>query len=179
MRWLQSARSVWRQSWGRRSGCWISRVAICAERVEAKIVTPPFGCCRKCCNLRGACGGKGAVDCAVRRLHRLQSARSVWRQSVFWLSNTYVPKVAICAERVEAKGHPYTKKTRLWLLQSARSVWRQSLYRPPDTIIIALQSARSVWRQSSCFLYSSRAARVAICAERVEAKFTVHRNTIC
>ena len=154
---LQSARSVWRQSRPRRADRNHHRVAICAERVEAKRVVAQK-------NLRTV---------------KLQSARSVWRQSVFWLSNTYVPKVAICAERVEAKGHPYTKKTRLWLLQSARSVWRQSLYRPPDTIIIALQSARSVWRQSSCFLYSSRAARVAICAERVEAKFTVHRNTIC
>ncbi len=58
----------------------VHRVAICTERVEAKVPPPnlihvPFGC-----NLHGACGGKGRVRNRFSRLPLLQSARSVWRQ---------------------------------------------------------------------------------------------------
>ena len=78
-------------------------VAICTERVEAKVqVTNPdeianagcnlHGACggkdrmplwkSTCagCNLHGACGGKDALCPAHVAIHALQSARSVWRQ---------------------------------------------------------------------------------------------------
>ena len=78
------------------------RVAICTGRVEAKTDTPTDREAQRCCNLHGACGGKGRfapADAALRccNLHgacggkgvklarqraqcRLQSARGVWRQ---------------------------------------------------------------------------------------------------
>ena len=102
--WLQSARSVWRQSerasrpspcpcalqsarsvWRQRGTCGsfspLVLVAICAERVEAKLFISGDRMATIRCNLRGACGGKGV---------------SVWDKQAETC-------VAICAERVEAK----------------------------------------------------------------------------
>ena len=57
-------------------------------------------------------------------------------------------------------------------LQSARSVWRQRETASPFcTAATMLQSARSVWRQSASSHRQARMHAVAICTERVEAKF--------
>ena len=101
---LQSARSVWRQSLagqqiasdltrcnlhgacggkavGQYAAMTMPIVAICTERVEAKIFADAHGSVAGCCNLHGACGGKALV-----------------------LSDAFSPLlVAICTERVEAK----------------------------------------------------------------------------
>ena len=76
------------------------------------------------CNLHGACGGKGIRWALKSPPVRLQSARSVWRQS-----------------RLHAHAHFSI------LLQSARSVWRQRLCEAGFRYSLPLQSARSVWRQ--------------------------------
>ena len=79
--WLQSARSVWRQSSGSTKEQVYGYVAICTERVEAKGCTMILWECSKRCNLHGACGGKAL--CASSGVHHVI--------------------VAICTERVEAK----------------------------------------------------------------------------
>ena len=57
-------------------------------------------------------------------------------------------------------------------LQSARSVWRQSSRQHFSLLRIrALQSARSVWRQRYLLIALAFLVCVAICTERVEAKF--------
>ena len=56
---LQSARSVWRQSCPAPYDCMALDVAICTERVEAKACNvDPIAHANRC-NLHGACGGKG------------------------------------------------------------------------------------------------------------------------
>ena len=77
-------------------------VAICTERVEAKLKESPGVNMNTCCNLHGACGGKGPAAPQIRCFYPLQSARSVWRQ------------------RLCEAGFRYSLP-----LQSARSVWRQ------------------------------------------------------
>ena len=77
------------------------------------------------CNLHGACGGKGVSSCFFPFRAWLQSARSVWRQSLPALCFPRTLRVAICTERVEAKGLPTTSPAISPSLQSARSVWRQ------------------------------------------------------
>ena len=59
----------------------ISAVAICTERVEAKLVPRRRGESAAGCNLHGACGGKGTSISRREKKEKLQSARSVWRQS--------------------------------------------------------------------------------------------------
>ena len=61
-------------------------VAICTGRVEAKDLHAVGNILRRCCNLHGACGGKASIADFVARHNALQSARGVWRQSVFGLS---------------------------------------------------------------------------------------------
>ena len=123
---LQSARSVWRQSWCFR------RVQIVVSLQSARSVwrqrlrrNSPAPISKRC-NLHGACGGKGYDTCENRTVCALQSARSVWRQRSTKASTTAFVQ-----------------------LQSARSVWRQRL-----------RSGGTLPRQSA----------VAICTERVEAK---------
>ena len=80
--------------------------------------------------------------------------------------------VAICTERVEAKLSQLLNLTPSVPLQSARSVWRQSFPFPPAACRRrTLQSARSVWRQREDGMASAVLPVVAICTERVEAKF--------
>ena len=59
---LQSARGVWRQRLRQTMRDAEVNVAICTGRVEAKAAhnreIPAF----TCCNLHGACGGKGALQ---------------------------------------------------------------------------------------------------------------------
>ena len=102
-----------------------------------------------CCNLHGACGGKAAT----RKIPL--ASRSV----------------AICTERVEAKNKDEAKARHAAELQSARSVWRQSACCLQAQALTALQSARSVWRQSGKVRCAPGERMVAICTERVEAKF--------
>ena len=61
------------------------------------------------CNLHGACGGKVVQRHMIAWRWMLQSARSVWRQRLAMLTPLLMQIVAICTERVEAKGavlHP-------------------------------------------------------------------------
>ena len=78
----------------------ISAVAICTERVEAKITDEQFEPLLLCCNLHGACGGKDHL--------RKDTGNN--------------DDVAICTERVEAKQGKATRKGVKGALQSARSV---------------------------------------------------------
>ena len=78
-------------------------VAICTERVEAKHVGVSTPRRRLSCNLHGACGGKGGLRMVNATSRRLQSARSVWRQSQMPCRGRGCRTVAICTERVEAK----------------------------------------------------------------------------
>ena len=59
---------------------------------------------KTCCNLHGACGGKERLSASVLKPFTLQSARSVWRQRCATRGVTENRRVAICTERVEAKG---------------------------------------------------------------------------
>ena len=148
--WLQSARSVWRQS---------------ARHPRLSRHT-------RRCNLHGACGGKGRPSSRNRDYLSLQSARSVWRQSsvsvtlaaysralqsarsVWRQSSSKFTKVrqganvAICTERVEAKVRrfAYAHLCRVAICTERVEAKRAAL---GDGIIVKkLQSARSVWRQS-------------------------------
>ena len=60
---LQSARGVWRQSMFMHQTDMMALVAICTGRVEAKIGRHSSFPSPACCNLHGACGGKGANCC--------------------------------------------------------------------------------------------------------------------
>ena len=147
---MQSARSVWRQRafpGVRESG---RRVAICTERVEAKIRATASSLQPLSCNLHGACGGKGAV----------------WSPTPMWMCcNLH----GACG----GKGVLPRETLRAGIaleLQSARSVWRQSGTGTGSQISRGLQSARSVWRQRGRAFCRRRRNRVAICTERVEAK---------
>ena len=171
---LQSARSVWRQSCPAPYDCMALDVAICTERVEAKACNvDPIAHANRCnlhgacggkgrgassapwsafrCNLHGACGGKVLSCYSDLAPHKLQSARSVWRQSVSGCAKGSCYPVAICTERVEAK------MTDTFA----------------DSANAELQSARSVWRQSKNANWLASAKAVAICTERVEAKYVV------
>ena len=160
-------------------------VAICTERVEAKFVAV-FGLSRRpSCNLHGACGGKGAL----RRAHiveaRLQSARSVWRQSIRGQGELHRRRLQSARSVWRQRSHTSTP-VRQSMLQSARSVWRQSgRFRVRLSSGGVLQSARSVWRQRRWHFAAFRGTMVAICTERVEAKnhsnldYTVKRVAIC
>ena len=101
---LQSARSVWRQR-QTTAVCIIGhhRVAICTERVEAKIRRKGESRRDYRCNLHGACGGKAQHCRYLGDFPSLQSARSVWRQRFLRCSAQSSIVVAICTERVEAK----------------------------------------------------------------------------
>ena len=55
---LQSARSVWRQRIAGSVAAGVGGVAICTERVEAKVENGILFIDIFCCNLHGACGGK-------------------------------------------------------------------------------------------------------------------------
>ena len=155
---LQSARSVWRQRhWLCRTAL-CRRVAICTERVEAKVVKQGW----------------------LHDSQLLQSARSVWRQRLFASIPGVRPSVAICTERVEAKSFAFDYMIRVYscnlhgacggkahgadpaahrpVLQSARSVWRQSMSKGFSETLL-LQSARSVWRQSFSFFRMLQSAR--------------------
>ena len=61
-------------------------------------------------------------------------------------------------------------------LQSARSVWRQSFRGGACASPSALQSARSVWRQRKTQKSFALTRWVAICTERVEAKYRGQRK---
>ena len=101
---LQSARSVWRQRMTRASLGMLTTSCNLRGACGGKELASNRRESRAGCNLRGACGGKGTAVGSSRIRISLQSARSVWRQS-FGRWRTVAPgKVAICAERVEAKG---------------------------------------------------------------------------
>ena len=78
-------------------------VAICTERVEAKLFQALSQLLCVCCNLHGACGGKVQIT----------------------TPNSMDSGVAICTERVEAKRYASFSSSSARRLQSARSVWRQ------------------------------------------------------
>ena len=148
--WLQSARSVWRQS---------------ARHPRLSRHT-------RRCNLHGACGGKGRPSSRNRDYLSLQSARSVWRQRS---PAGGVGVLCSCCNLHGACGGKAVVRRSFscpFRLQSARSVWRQSSVSVTLAAYSrALQSARSVWRQSSSkFTKVRQGANVAICTERVEAK---------
>ena len=48
----------------------ISAVAICTERVEAKLDLKSFPACSGSCNLHGACGGKGFAQAELSRANQ-------------------------------------------------------------------------------------------------------------
>ncbi len=124
---LQSARSVWRQRWMKPVCQTKKNVAICTERVEAKLP----GLYRPArYRLVAICTER--VEAKVRSCRcfvsggKLQSARSVWRQSA-----TTFPPVEIVPRcnlhgACGGKGLHYDTLGMLETLQSARSVWRQS-----------------------------------------------------
>ena len=82
----------------------ISAVAICTERVEAKIAFPSQLVQLRCCNLHGACGGKDKRP--KKAYHRLTGCNlhgACGGKGTEPLAMLYSPLVAICTERVEAK----------------------------------------------------------------------------
>ena len=178
-------------------------VAICTERVEAKYdITRAFFRLFRC-NLHGACGGKGERNRVCYIPIRLQSARSVWRQSALPSASDESAVVAICTERVEAKCPSPTPFPSHTPLQSARSVWRQrspaggvgvlcsccnlhgacggkAVVRRSFSCPFRLQSARSVWRQSSVSVTLAAYSRALQSARSVwrqsSSKFTKVRQ---
>ena len=149
-RWmLQSARSVWRQRLAMLTPLLMQIVAICTERVEAKL--PPL----------------------VEILNRTSVAICTERVEA---KDEPIPPlragfVAICTERVEAKDK--SEYDAMTDEQVAICTERVEAKLAMDTISGGsqrLQSARSVWRQRVAGRLSLRAITVAICTERVEAK---------
>ena len=146
---LQSARSVWRQSshgiFAISSGV---GVAICTERVEAKADAVWKGQIVACCNLHGACGGKGCRHCHGRqtRCCNLHGA---------------------CGGKACSTANSMASIT----LQSARSVWRQR-----SVLLINLIGCFCCNLHGACGgkdevrSAGGKAGGVAICTERVEAK---------
>ena len=126
----------------------ISAVAICTERVEAKVNVLFLKFLPLCCNLHGACGGKGFCGMVFALPIPLQSARSVWRQRRTIFSSRPYKAVAICTERVEAK---------LQRLAEHRRQRRCNLH--------GACGGKAVLAVDFYLLN-----RVAICTERVEAK---------
>ena len=170
---LQSARSVWRQ---RGLTAWRGTHALCCNLRGAcgGKESPGRGQQKRMggCNLRGACGGKGRLVRHGVEVALLQSARSVWRQSVCWHGICRQRQVAICAERVEAKQYLINQFCRcegcnLRGACGGKDLHRRWLRTAPRCVAICaerveakhveqrvtvhvetLQSARSVWRQS-------------------------------
>ena len=214
-----------------------SIVAICTERVEAKLTASACLIICQRCNLHGACGGKvHKLDCLPAHIGcNLHGACGGKDNHHSLLINAQA--VAICTERVEAKLSHTMSRLRMISLQSARSVWRQSVMTIPsrpsaaccnlhgacggkayavpiipndwscnlhgacggkaemaqsleitaccnlhgacggkasqqtnNSFPSALQSARSVWRQRLLIISRQDLPKVAICTERVEAK---------
>ena len=82
--------------------------------------------------------------------------------------------VAICTERVEAKGavlHP--RHGQRFVAICTERVEAKMTDTFADSANAELQSARSVWRQSKNANWLASAKAVAICTERVEAKYVV------
>ena len=106
----------------------------------------------------------------------LQSARSVWRQSVPTKHIFLAVVAAICTERVEAKFAtiPSPNAARSCNLHGAcggKACWSKH-----STSSAELQSARSVWRQRRIANGERNVTPVAICTERVEAKVAGKEN---
>ena len=167
---LQSARSVWRQSVisGEHSRIILLQSARSVWRQSCKLRT--IGAAGKSCNLHGACGGKGLLPMDAADGAALQSARSVWRQRNRAVGLVgLVVAVAICTERVEAKGiQPLIMDNRVVAICTER-VEAKNLHSLgvilrrccnlhgacggkackwfPEKPPMLLQSARSVWRQ--------------------------------
>ena len=76
---LQSARSVWRQRHREKPSSRPADVAICTERVEAKVFRDKHDFDDSRCNLHGACGGKDHREKLPTCSSVLQSARDVWK----------------------------------------------------------------------------------------------------
>ena len=161
----------------------ISAVAICTERVEAKVKSAHSAAERCCCNLHGACGGK--VDCTGNHQRRgigcnlhgacggkgrwstdrivkkwLQSARSVWRQRPVLGIPQLACNVAICTERVEAKFFGECVHLRFPVAICTERVEAKSQSCFSTMLHLLLQSARSVWRQS---FFIAKQKKCAIC----------------
>ena len=101
------------------------------------------------CNLHGACGGKGCS--LTSKASEKSVAICTERVEAKGLRHDLDVRrdvVAICTERVEAKFSGYNAIITARWLQSARSVWRQRGTPCCKKLKLSLQSARSVWRQS-------------------------------
>ena len=92
-------------------------VAICTERVEAKFACPtPISRKNICCNLHGACGGKALemdfykADKTGCNLHGACGGKEP-----ILPQSIIITAVAICTERVEAKAALYTLYRRLFV----------------------------------------------------------------
>ena len=125
---LQSARGVWRQRRAALYGDGVTHVAICTGRVEAKMYTYVLRQVAVCCNLHGACGGKGGFHAVAG--HGIQVAICTGRVEAKGSLQRLIqqPEVAICTGRVEAKYSAASLYGRTIELQSARGVWRQRMF---------------------------------------------------
>ena len=90
-------------------------VAICTERVEAKIIAQRYIPCQYRCNLHGACGGKGPVIDATTVLAELQSARSVWRQRTAYTCLSHSPELQSARDVWKVVQYPSTKNPRKFM----------------------------------------------------------------
>ena len=169
-------------------------VAICTERVEAKFSVstilplrprcnlhgacggkavstrriPQLGCC---CNLHGACGGKVVQRHMIAWRWMLQSARSVWRQRLAMLTPLLMQIVAICTERVEAKGavlHPRHGQRFVAICTERVEAKLPPLVEILNRTSVAICTERVEAKDEP--IPPLRAGFVAICTERVEAK---------
>ena len=103
---LQSARGVWRQRTIRLTRWRWWTVAICAGRVEAKVVNGIIPIIWKSLQSARGVWRQRSNHWIEGQAYWLQSARGVWRQSLSSGDHVRQPCVAICTGRVEAKTMP-------------------------------------------------------------------------
>ena len=140
----------------------------CGGKAVSTRRIPQLGCC---CNLHGACGGKVVQRHMIAWRWMLQSARSVWRQRLAMLTPLLMQIVAICTERVEAKGavlHPRHGQRFVAICTERVEAKLPPLVEILNRTSVAICTERVEAKDEP--IPPLRAGFVAICTERVEAK---------
>ena len=144
-------------------------VAICTERVEAKIIDYQSAGFTESCNLHGACGGKASTYdvvayCSRCNLHGACGGKD-WRLPPL----CKILIVAICTERVEAKfaddGRQIVKRVAICTERVEAKPVLSTLFIPKAVAICTERVEAKMVGVNSPVVF-----QVAICTERVEAK---------
>ena len=147
-------------------------VAICTERVEAKVSSAAVSCPVACCNLHGACGGKDDFAATHSRQGDVAicTERVEAKDCCQWMLLTEL-RVAICTERVEAKVSSAAVSCPVACCNlhgacGGKDDFAATHSRQGDVAICT----ERVEAKDCCQWMLLTELRVAICTERVEAK---------